>query len=257
MKRMGILRKTAGAAAAALALSTFPSCGFVQQEPLRADVGALDSIGVEELGFRKGRTGIIEAERTMKSRGLTGITKAEISAHGRNIHVLAADYQSKLHVFERDVYQESVWLHSGSVPPYGFALALASSKSRTHLLALYRDPLDMVPSEGRGMAAEPPRIEAFALDGGSFRYAGTLRLARMSKANGGLTDPLFVGSDLDAGILFIARSARGAVWQKAYLLGMKAGDGSQPHLGIIGSVSRDDAAGCSCISDYIYGESDE
>ncbi|HID72517.1 TPA: hypothetical protein EYP38_01130 [Candidatus Micrarchaeota archaeon] len=249
-----ILSKVA-AAAAAVALPLLSGCGLVQREQMRLDVASMDTIGAERLGLVKGETTFGQAEKAMRQKRMTGIVSESFAKAGApTLDVLAADYQEELHMFEDSLFKGTIKLRTEGVPPYGFGLRLAESKGQMFLLALYRDPLDNVGS-GAGIAPEPPRIEVFMRKGASWVHEGRMRLRNIVRRHGGLTDPLFVGHDLDSGITLLGRAKSGTIWERGYFLAMRPVDGRE-RLTIIGSETLSKLAACSCVQNYIYGKQD-
>ncbi len=240
---------SASAVAASLVL---PGCGLMRQEPMRLNPEAMMSIDADDLGFVKGRTEADDARKMMEARGLTGIVRESGVYMDKTLEVIASDYQPELHLFESGTYQRSIPLKTDGVPPYGFGLRLATSEGKTYLLALYRDPLDMVKSFDHGMPVEPPRIDIFQLTEDSFRRKGRLRLSKISKTHGGLNDPLFVGHNLEDGITLLARGSNGAIWGKAYHLKLVKNEDGRMRLRITGWDPLSVVAKCSCVQEYIY-----
>jgi hypothetical protein len=237
------MRKLIGVVVLAAALSPSQACRSVMVEPLRVD--NMDAMTIRQLGFVKGRTTFAQAERMMKSHGLTGISK-DVYVDDRNklFQVVSADYQDKVHVFEDNRYKESVDIGCKGMLPYGFALRLAKTKGKVVLMALFRDALDLT---DRLSVAGPPRIELFEREDGSFKSINTISLGRLSQRHGGLTSPLFVGHDLGLGVIFVARGRDGRVWERAYMISMKQGE-----IRVLG-MPLEEAARCSCVRNYIYG----
>lgn len=101
----------------------------VVREPLR--IGNLNDVSAGELGFVPGRTSFAEAKLAFERRHMTGIAVAEYARpRGPSIEVVAADYQSGLHVFQRGVYDHSLSLPTRGLPPYGLALQVAQAGDR-------------------------------------------------------------------------------------------------------------------------------
>jgi hypothetical protein len=249
-----VMRQAVKVFAAALTSVTLLGCGAIQREPLRIDNAQI--VSAQELGFQRGKTKFTDAHNLMKKRRMTGIsTESNLSVSGKRLDLLAADYQTEMFLFEEGTFRQSLKLHTSDILPYGFALRIANSKNRDVILALYRDPLEMVSSVDHGMRVKPPRIEIFVESNGNFVRNGILHLSKLSKTHGGLTDPLFVGHDLDINLMLIARGLNGVIWNKAYFLGFREVEG-QVRLAVTKSVPLSEAAKCSCVQDYLYGESD-
>ncbi len=239
------------AAAAAIALSLSPGCRYflpVVTEPIRIE--NTDDMSPAKLGFVKGETTFAQAQAMMRGKNLSGLTKtvfADLRPGARDLvlNAISADYQMAVHVFENDRYRESVRLHAGSVLPYGGALTISSSGNSIFLLALYRDPLEMTDQK---LMAQPPRIEIFEQSGGSFVFRSTFHIGKIAADNGGITRPIFVGHDLDDGVMLLARDNDGVIWDGAYFLRLENGSLKTTH------VSLQEASRCSCVQKYMYGE---
>ncbi len=248
------MKKLVSAAVLAVSLASSPGCRYFMpkvEEPIR--IQNADDIDASGLGFVRGKTAFGEAEAAMRRKGLTGISKTvytDITAPGRSpvLNAIAADYQSSVHVFLNDAYLESVKLHNGPALPYGPTITISSGAGAVLLLALYRDALDI--TERRDMAAEP-RIDVFEQRGGRFSFRSAMRLGDMAAENNGISRPIFVGHDLDAGVLLIARDRDGVIWDGGYFIRLERG------MLKTSRVSLDDASRCSCVQRYIYGESVE
>ncbi|MBD3210381.1 hypothetical protein GF318_03295 [Candidatus Micrarchaeota archaeon] len=235
------MKKFLCAAALAVSMGTM-SCYTVMVEPLRAD--NMNTLESRQLGLRKGRTTFAMAEQMMKKKGLTGIASDLYIRDGPLYHALAADYQEKIHIFRDNRYVQSVLLESQDTLPYGFSLRFADKGERLFLIALHRDPIGFTELSQK---AGPPRIEFFQLSNGSFRHSHTYGIGALSRKMGGLTHPHFVGHSLDDGVLFIARTKEGRVWESAFRLKLEnEKTGMSP-------VPLREAARCSCIQNYIYG----
>ncbi len=249
-----VMRRAVKVFAAALTATALFGCGTIRREPLRIDNAQI--LSAHELGFQRGQTKFDDARARMKKRRMTGIvTESNISVSGKRLDLLAADYQTEIFLFEEGAFRQSLKLHSSDILPYGFALRVANFKNRDVILALYRDPLELVTSVDHGMGVQPPRVESFAESNGVFVRNGILHLSKLSRTHGGLSDPLFVGHDLDVNLMLIARGINGVVWNKAYFLGFREADG-KVRLAVTKSVPLSEAAKCSCVQDYLYGESD-
>ena len=225
--------------AASLSLT---NCPIVHREPLRSS--NLQTYSVRELGFIPGKTDFSTARAAMKRRKMTGIADDFYTKDGKLFHAITADYQSEIHLFEDNLYKGSVPVKCGSVLPYGYRLRIGESNGKVRLIALYRDPLEY--TFEKKMAA-PARIDVFTHED-SFRYARTIPLRGLSEEHGGLTRPIFVGHDMEIGIIFLARNDRGSVWPKAYILSVTDAAARMK------SVPLNEAAKCSCVHDYIYGD---
>jgi len=249
-----VMRKAVKVFATALTAATLCGCGTIQREPFRID--NVQILSAQDLGFQRDKTSFTDAHNTMKRRKMTGIAaESNISVSGKRLDLLAADYQTEMFLFEEGRFRQSLKLHTSDVLPYGFALRIANSKNQDVILSLYRDPLEMVTSVDHGMRVKPPRVEIFIESDGNFVRSGILHLSKLSRTHGGLTDPLFVGHDLDVNLMLIARGINGVVWNKAYFLGFRKAEG-KVHLAVTRSVPLSEAAKCSCIADYLYGGSD-
>src|SRR3989338_8275803 len=170
-------------------------------DPLRVEEVSDFTSG--QLRLHPGRTSLEVAERRMRRRHMSGIVSdryAPVERNGPLLGVLAADYQMRVHFFREGFYRESIELHSGNVVPYGFALNISSSAAGTYMMVLYRDPLEMT---NRRRDAEEPRIEIYRLERESFAYQRSISIARIADGNGGMTRPIFVGHNLDDGVLFL------------------------------------------------------
>lgn len=233
------MRKLVLAAMCAASLS-LTNCPLAHMEPLRSS--NLQTYSVRELGLIHGKTDFASARAAMKRRKMTGIAEDFYVKGGKIFHAITADYQGEIHLFEDNLYKGSIPVKCGSVLPYGYQLRIGESKGRVRLLALYRDPLEYTFEK---KLAAPARIDVFTHEG-SFRHLKTISLKSLSEAHGGLTRPVFVGHDMDVGIIFLARNNHGAVWQKAYLISVTDETTS------IKSVPLSEAAKCSCVQDYIY-----
>ncbi|HTJ84970.1 MAG TPA: hypothetical protein VL400_24800 [Polyangiaceae bacterium] len=222
------------------------------EEPLR--VGTLDDLGPDSLGFRRGVTTTDEARAALAARGLTGIADASYASPPAPVgpgapatstlaptrfEVLAADYQSRVHLFENDRYRESIVLPTGGVPPYGVALGLGEGKVGTALLVLYRDPL--------ARRDAPPTLLGFELARGRVALASRASLPSLVARHHGMTSPALIGSDLDAGVMLVARDRHGALWDESYLVRFDRGAFS------LKPRAMTDALRCSCVRNYAYG----
>ncbi len=218
------------------------SCqGMIIKESFRAATPA--TVDVEDLGFVKGKTSIEEAERIMKTRKMTGITMEVYAASPEKAYgFLTADYQTRVYVFENFRYRECIELQPTVGLPYGFALRAAAVGDRVMLLVLYRDPGMAASGKGR-----PPSIEAYLLDAGGFARSGGLSMDRITRDNGGMSFPFFVGHDLSEGVIFVARNAKGVTWGNAYIL-RRSEDGFD-----VQTISLFTATRCASVLNYMNG----
>lgn len=234
------MRKFVGAALVATSVSF--SCLPVMVEPLR--VNNIDSITAVRLGFVRGKTTFLQAERLMKAQGLTGISKDSFIDGGPARDAITADYQDKIHLFESNKYRESIEVEGAEMLPYSYGLRFARHGKNLFLMALFRDALDMTEQHER---AKAPRIEFFRMKNGSFVHSHNYFMKNLSEKMGGLTDPVFVGHSLDDGVLFLARDSEGRVWDSAFHIRLRKG------RTLFSSVPLSEAARCSCIQNYLYG----
>ncbi len=254
LRRHPVVRKAVKVFAAALTAATLFGCGTIHRDPLR--IGTAQIVSAEQLGLQRNKTKFSDAHNRMKRMGMTGIVaESTIGVSGKMLDLLAADYQTEVFLFEEGMFRQSLKLNASGILPYGFALRVANYKNRDVILALYSDPLGLVDSVDHGMGVQPPRVESFVESGGVFARNATLNLSKLSKAHGGLSDPLFVGHDLDVNLMLIARGTSGTIWSQAYFLGFREA-GGEVQLAVTRSVPLSEAAKCSCVQDYIYGESD-
>jgi hypothetical protein len=246
-----MMKRRLAAYAAVAALSISPGCASlfpIVEDPIRIE--NMDSMGAAKLGFVKGKTAFEAAEKLMRDKKLTGISKTTlIWEKSPLIGAISADYQLEIHLFENNVYKESISLMSGSILPYCLSLKLVSSESKIHLLAMYRDPMDLVedPELQRRSPASNPRIMVFTRKDGSFLPSDLADIGGLVKRMGGLTSPIFVGSDMDMGIMFLARDKSGAVWKNAFLVRMEKNKLE------FKPISLAEAARCPCMEKYLYG----
>ncbi len=234
------MRKLLISAMCAASLS-LPCCNLIQTEPLRSS--NLQMYTVNQLGLIKGKTHFDSAKRRMEKRKMTGVAESAYTLGKTTYQAIAADYQTEVHIFENGRYTGSVPTKCHDVLPYGYSVRLGESEGKLRLLALYRDPLEYTFEKRLASAA---RIDVFTYDD-SFRFTKTIPLHKLSEQHGGLTRPIFIGHDLDIGIIFLARSNRGSVWDKAYLLSVTDSAVQMK------SVPLSEAEKCSCVRDYIYG----
>jgi len=239
-------RTQPGVLALVLALSfslLLAGCGSgapVVDEPLR--VGNVADPGPEALGLRPGITRLDEARGALETRGHTGVVAEEYAAQGGTLlGVLSADYQSRVHLFRGGVYDRSVALPTGGLPPYGMALRIARDGPATRLLVLYRDPLDR--------PEFPPTLLTFDWQEDHFELATRTSLEQLVARQEGMTRPLLLGDDLGDGILLVARDAGGALWDTSYMVRIAGGRAAfEPR-------PMSDALRCSCVQRYARGES--
>lgn len=213
----------------------------IHREPLRSS--NLQTYSVGQLGLVKGKTSFESAKAAMKRRKMTGIAEDFYVKGDSMFHAITADYQSEIHLFKNNRYAGSIPVKCGSVIPYGYRLRIGESKGKVRLIALYRDPLEY--TFEKKMAA-PARIDVFTHED-SFRYLKTISLRGISQKHGGLTRPIFVGHDMELGIIFLARTDNGSVWPEAYILSVT------DEAARMKAVPLSEAAKCSCVHDYIYG----
>lgn len=217
-------------------------------EPLR--VGNVDDLPAASLGFVRGRTTLDEARAALVAHKLTGVVDDRFARDGgATVEVLGADYQRELHVFRGGVYDHSMSLPTHGMPAYGLALRLARSGSSDLLLVLYRDPL--------GRREDPPVMLAFRWQADHFAFAASLSFESIVAARGGMTHPLFVGTDLDEGVMLVARDRRGALWETAYLVRSVAPrePTAAPRFDLR-PKPMSEALMCSCIHDWAFGKSE-
>jgi len=218
-----------------------PACGSVVpvvSEPLR--VGNVADPAPEALGLRAGVTGFDEAREGLSARGLTGVVQDEFApGSGGLVGVLAADYQSRVHVFRGGRYDRSIVLPTGGLPPYGMALRIARDGPATRLLVLYRDPLDR--------AAFRPTLLSFDWRGDHFEMATRTSLEGLVARQAGMTHPMLLGDDLTDGVLLVARDAGGTLWDTSYFVRVAGGQ-----LVFEAQPTRD-AMRCSCVQRYAFG----
>lgn len=228
------------AALLSVGLAASGCSGFapVVEEPLR--VGTLDDLAPEALGLRPGATTVEAARASLASRGLTGVASASFArASGGSVEVLGADYQSRLHVFRNGRYESSLALSTGGLPPYGLALGLGEAGEGDVLLVLYRDPL--------ARAEEPPVLLAYRIAGTTYELMASTSFDSVVRENGGMTSPLFVGSDLTEGVMLVARDRDGSLWDRSYLVRFDGGRIALEPRPIT------EALRCSCVRAYAMG----
>lgn len=221
------------------ALVMLPGCVYapVVSEPLRVE--NLDDLPPESLGFRAGTTTIEEARAAFEARRLTGVALARYAREdGPTLEVLAADYQTRLHLFENGRYRASIDLPTAGLPPYGLAVGLGRAGDADVLLALYRDPL--------ARAEEPPQMLSFAISNAGVALVDRRSLRGLVSKHGGMTLPALIGNDLDTGVMLVARDAEGALWDTSYLFTFDRGRvGVRPQ-------PMTEAMRCSCVRDYAF-----
>ncbi|MGC4122475.1 MAG: hypothetical protein QM765_49435 [Myxococcales bacterium] len=228
---------------ALLLAATTAGCRIITADREALRLGNWSDLSERELGLVEGSTSE-QAAAAAQTKGLVGVRTDSLAGEGFVVSALTADFQTRVHLFENDRYLQSVVLRSGSSPPFGAVVRFAASDEGLLLLVLHRSADDLVaPVPG----SAGPRIDVFARRGRWFEFARTVSLAGIAADNGGLTNPLFVGHDLSDGILFLARDRDGVVWKSAYLLSMRHGEERFAPLPL------DEAARCSCVSDYLYG----
>jgi len=94
-------------------------------------------------------------------------------------------------------------------------------------------------------------MQVFARKDGAFVRTDTVSLGELSTRHGGLTSPMFLGNDLDAGIVLVARDREGAIWTSAYLVKR---DDRQVRFE---PIAIEEMAKCSCLSKYLNGANPE
>jgi hypothetical protein len=214
----------------------------------------MESMTADRLGLVKGKTTMQEAERLMRAKRITGISKTTyIDKDTPLLNAISGDYQLQAHIFEDNVFKESISLNSGPVLPYSIFLKLVKSPDGVLLLAAYRDPTEMVEDPAFRKMSHPgePRMVVYHRKAGSFVYSDTASLAPLAKKHGGFTAPFLVGTDIELGIIFIARDKGGSIWENAYLI--KGREGKIK----FDEISLDTASRCKCVERYIYGASPE
>jgi hypothetical protein len=222
-----------------LAVTACAGIAPVVDEPLR--VGNVADPKPEALGLRAGVTGFDDARDALSARGYTGVvTDAYAPPGGALFGVLAADYQSRVHVFRGGVYDRSIVLPTSGLPPYGMALRIARDGPAVRLLVLYRDPLDR--------SAFPPTLLSFDWAEDHFELATRTSLDELVSKQEGMTRPLLIGDDLADGILLVARDAGGALWDTSYMVRITGG------RAVFEPRPMTDALRCSCVQRYAHGE---
>jgi hypothetical protein len=210
-------------------------------EPIR--IGNWADMDECQLSLASGRTTLREAEQAMRRAGLTGIRSDTYVEGRRMVSALAADYQTKIYIFEDNRYQRSLPVRSGSALPFGYALRVARSRDDLLILALYRDPSS---DPGKG-----PRIAVFTDEERGFEFVQSIPMDELARTHGGMTSPFFVGHDLDEGLMFLARSKDGGLWENAYLVTLHGRElGLKP-------LPMEEAAQCSCVEKYVYATSSD
>ena len=236
----------------AAAISIQPGCvGLLPrvEDPIR--IQNMDSVPLSKLGFIKGKTTLAEAERIMKKMNMSGVTSITyVYEKPPVLGAIGADYQLSVHIFENDAYKESISLEAGNVLPYDISLKFVSAEKQVFLLALYRDPTDMIGDKDfqKRHPSSPPRIMVYSTENGAFVKKSRFDIGWLTDRMGGMTDPLLVGTDMDMGILFLARDRSGSVWDNAFILKMAGGKLE------FNPVPLSEASKCSCVVNYMYGE---
>ena len=215
-------------------------CYPTVREPLR--VGTLTDAPPLALGFRVGVTTLGQARGTLERERFTGVVSDGYAREsGARLEVLAADYQSRVHLFRGGTYERSLPLATHGLPPYGMALRLARDGERDVLLVLYRDPL--------ARKEEPPTLLSFAVEPDTLRPLGRAALASLVDRNGGMTSPMLIGNDMKEGVMLVARDREGALWSTSYLLRFR-GDALE-----LEPKPMTEALRCSCVRAYADGVS--
>jgi hypothetical protein len=225
------------------------------REPVR--VGNTADLTPAQLGLRPQLTTVDDAREMMRARGLTGIAEDQfVSPTGPLLAVLAADYQSRVHVFRDGRYHESLALPTQGALPYGFVVRLGVDEASTMLLVLYRDPLGRreQPPEllayrwrapgATGAESDDPYGEDRAADRFRFELASRSSLAHIVNRHRGMTNPILVGTTFSEGALLFARDASGRIWDKGYLVR------STPDAVAFQAMPWATAMRCSCVQKY-------
>ena len=227
----------------------------VVPDPLRIENA--DDVSPESLGLVRGTTTLAHARDSMRSRGITGIVDDTFASAGSPwVSVLAADYQSHLHLFDHDRYAGSLAVARSGDVPYAYAVRIAAHRGTLYVLALYNDPRSWT---SHADDASGPRITVFVRRGGRFERSGRKSLTKIARAHGGPTRPLFVGYDLEDGVLMVARDGQGAIWRDAYFVRLH----EPPYAGAgrarlrLERVALEDAWRCDCVARYVGGASPE
>lgn len=230
------------------------------REPMR--IGNTADLSPEALGLRHGATRLDEARDRLRAAGLTGIVSDEFVApapspidSGQVLAVLAADYQSRIHVFRDGRYDTSLRLPVDGALPYGFVLRLGADEKSTMLLVLHRDPLGR-PTQPpellsyRWLSGEAPEEEvddpyaSQSAVGPRFELAQRTSLADIARSHRGMTHPILVGTTFTEGALLFARDEQGRIWDKGYLVRSKAGTVE------LDAMPWAKAMRCSCVQNY-------
>ncbi len=211
----------------------------VVEEPLR--VGNVADLSADDLGLRPGVTTFEQARSLLGARGMTGIVEDVFAdAAGTTTSVLGADYQTRVHLFSDGRYDRTLTLPTHGLPPYGMALRLGVDGSAHVLLVLYRDPL--------ARDAEPPTLMTFRLREHDIELASRTTFETITEENGGMTQPMLLGTDLGEGVMLVARDRSGTIWDKSYLLRT---EGNQ--LTVSGQPMMN-ALRCNCVRRYAMGD---
>jgi len=220
------------------ALATAGCLAPTIREPLRAETVA--DLAPDMLGFRRGATTLDEARSTLRLRHLTGIVDDGYAREqGGRFEVLAADYQSRVHLFRDGTYEQSLTLATHGLPPYGIALRIAKDGPSDVLLVLYRDPLARV--------EEPPTLLSFRVETTALQPLGRASLEGLVARHGGMSAPILVGNDLADGVMLVARDREGELWDTSYLLRFESGKLA------LEPKPMTEALRCSCVRAYASG----
>lgn len=234
-------------------LATCITLNFACAVPLRLD--NFETLSHRELGLIKGSTGLTEAKNIMKRSKMTGIkTATHIALEGDKIDAITADYQTEIHVFVNDIYDHSISIHGregpndkavrGGMMGYGYALGLATYEDNIFLLTLYRDPLSLTQYSTRSVA--PPRIEIFVLENAGFKRIGTRWLGSLEQRSHGMTNPAFIGNDLESGVILVAENRTGQAWRSVPVLRM-----NQDYRLNTSAMPLEKALECSCVRNHL------
>ncbi|NUP05490.1 MAG: hypothetical protein HOW73_05455 [Polyangiaceae bacterium] len=213
-------------------------------EPLR--VGNVTDLSPETGGFQRGVTTLEQARAAFQMQGLTGVAEHEYAGGtGPTLAVLAADYQSRVHVFRGGYYDQSITLPTRGIPPYGMAVRLGWDGTSHVLLVLYRDPL--------ARAEEPPTLLSFQPSGGQFVLTGRATFETLVSKHGGMTRPMLLGDDFSDGVLLVARDRDGELWDTSYLVQLTRPDPRGVRTIALAPKSMTEAMRCSCVRNYAMG----
>lgn len=214
------------------------------EQPLR--IQNPDDLAAEDLELEIGSTTLSEAVGRMRALGLTGVRRTQFQkGDSTELSAIAADYQTRVHIFEDERYSHSVQLATTTTLPYEYGLRFVVDGERTILLVLYDDPLRWT---ARRSQAQGPWLTTVARESGRFQQRSRMRIGGLAGARSGAAQPLFVGYDLEEGLLLYARDREGRPWRDAYMLRSDAGRIA------VAPVPFLDAVRCSCIQDYLDGE---